>query len=104
MLLALAYYKTRLLLDLVDVRLRVHDPEAELLLLRHQPRVVRRQVRRPQLNTADRTIMAALSQVVNRAALAGMLVQPETVLGFTPRVGEENVGGLRPESPDRYGG
>jgi hypothetical protein len=52
----------------------VHDPEVELLLLRHQLRVVRRQVKRPQLNAADRTIMAALSQVVNRAALVGMPV------------------------------
>jgi len=34
------------------------------------------------MNTADRTINAALSQRVNRAALAGMLVQPETVLGW----------------------
>jgi putative transposase len=82
MLFALAYSWLRLLLDLVDVRLRVHDPEAELLLLRHQLRVVRRQVKRPQLNTADRTIMAALSQLVNRPALVGMLVQPETVLGW----------------------
>jgi len=72
----------RLLLDLLDVRLRVDDPEAELLLLRHQLRVVRRQVKRPQLNTADRTMMAALSQRVSRAALVGMLVQPETVLGW----------------------
>jgi hypothetical protein len=31
-----------LLLDLGDVRLRVDDPAAELLLLRHQLRVVRR--------------------------------------------------------------
>src|SRR5450759_2887753 len=82
MLFALAYSWLRLLLDLVDVRLRVHDLEAELLLLRHQLRVVRRQVKRPQLNTADRTIMAALSQLVNRPALVGMLVQPETVLGW----------------------
>ena len=82
MLFALVYSMLRLLLDLVDVRLRVHDPEAELLLLRHQHRVVRRQVRRPQLTMADRTIMAALSQRMNRAALAGMLVQPETVLGW----------------------
>lgn len=64
------------------MRLRVHDPEAELLLLRHQLRVVRRQVKRPQLNTADRAIMAALSPLVNRSALVGMLVQPETVLGW----------------------
>jgi putative transposase len=82
MLLALLYAWLRLLLDLVDVRLRVHDPEAELLLLRHQLRVVRRQVKRPQLKTADRTIMAALSQLVSRAALVGLLVQPETVLGW----------------------
>src|SRR5207245_8327341 len=82
MLFALAYSMPRLLLDLVDVRLRVHDPEAELRLLRHQLRVVRRQVKRPQLTMADRTIMAALSQRMNRAALAGMLVQPETVLGW----------------------
>jgi putative transposase len=82
MLFALVYSLLRLLLDLVDVRLRVHDPEAELLLLRHQLRVVRRQVKRPQLNSADRTIMAALSQRMYRVALAGILVQPETVLGW----------------------
>jgi putative transposase len=80
MLFALVYSWLWLLLDLVDVRLRVHDPEAELLLLRHQLRVVRRQVKRPQLNTTDRTIMAALSRLVNRAALGEMLVQPETVM------------------------
>jgi hypothetical protein len=47
MLFAVVYAWLRLLLDLVDVRLRVNDPEAELLLLRHQLRVVRRQVKRP---------------------------------------------------------
>jgi putative transposase len=34
------------------------------------------------LNTTNRTIMAALGQRVSRAALVGMLVQPETVLGW----------------------
>ena len=82
MLFGLMYAWLRLLLDLVDLRLRVHDPEAELLLLRHQLRVVRRQLKRPQLHTADRTIMAVLSQRMGRAALVGMLVQPETVLGW----------------------
>ncbi len=46
MLLAFLYSWLRLLLDVADVRLRVGDPEAELLLLRHQLRVVRRQVKR----------------------------------------------------------
>ena len=82
MLFAFLYSVLHLLLDVVDVRLRVHDPEAELLLLRHQLRVVRRQVKRPQLGLVDRTIMAALSRRVNRAAWVGMLVQPETVLGW----------------------
>jgi hypothetical protein len=67
MLFALVYSVLRLLLDLIDLRLRVQDPEVELLLLRHQLRVVRRQVKRPRLNMADRTMMAALSQLVNRA-------------------------------------
>jgi len=82
MLFGLVYSMLRLLLDLVDVRVRVHACEAELLLLRHQLRVVRRQVKRPQLTIADRTIMAALSQRMSRAAQVGMLVQPETVLGW----------------------
>src|SRR5207248_322968 len=73
--------RRRLLLDIFDVRLRVRDPEAELLLLRHQLRVVRRQVKRPQLDMADRTIMAALSRRLGRASLVGMLVQPEAVIG-----------------------
>ena len=44
MLFAFLYGCFRLLLDLVDVRLRLRDPEAELLLLRHELRVVRRQL------------------------------------------------------------
>src|SRR5438876_12084759 len=95
MLFAFVYSSLRLFLDLVDVRLRVHDPEAELLLLRHQLRVVGRQVKRQQLNTADRTIMAALSQRMNRAALAGMLVQPETVLGWHRELVRRRLGSLR---------
>jgi putative transposase len=82
MLFAFVYSLLRFLLDVADVRLRVCDPQAELLLLRHQLRVVRRQVRRPQLDVADRAIMAALSHRVSRAAWVGMLVQPETVLGW----------------------
>ena len=50
MLFAYAYSVLRLLLDIFDMRLRVRNPEAELLLLRHQLRVVRRQVKRPQLD------------------------------------------------------
>lgn len=52
---------------------RVNSMLRLLLDLRHQLRVVRRQVKRPQLTTADRTIMAALSQRMNRARWPGCL-------------------------------
>ena len=79
MLLGLVYSCLRLLLDIADVRFRPNDPEAELLLLRHELRVLRRQIKRPQLRPADRLIMAAFHRLVSRSGLGG-LVEPETVL------------------------
>src|SRR5712692_289622 len=100
MLFAFVYSLLRLFLDIADVRLRVRDTEAELLLLRHQLRVVRRQVRRPQLDVADRAIMAALSHRVSQAAWVGMLVQPATVLGWYREL-VQKVGSLRPPARSR---
>jgi len=77
---AFAYSCLPVLLDLLDVRVRVKDPEAELLVLRHQLRVLRRHLARPKLQAGDRAILAAFSQLVPRPSLS-FLVQPETVLG-----------------------
>ncbi len=81
MLFAFVYGCLRLFLDVADIRIRVRNPEAELLLLRHELRVLRRQVRRPTLRPADRAIMAAFCRLVQRQALGG-LVRPETILGW----------------------
>ncbi len=81
MVLALVYSCVRLLLDVVDIRLRPSNPEAELLVLRHELRVLRRQIKRPQLAPADRLIIAAFHRLVSRSGLGG-LVKPETVLGW----------------------
>jgi putative transposase len=81
MLFAFIYGCLRVLLDVADIRLRVRDPEAELLLLRHELRVLRRQIKRPELRPADRAIMAAFHRLVPRQALGG-LVQPETILDW----------------------
>jgi transposase len=81
MLLALVYSCLRLLLDVADVRLRLDDPQAELLLLRHELRILRRQIKRPELRPGDRMIMAAFHRLVSRRALGG-LMEPQTVLGW----------------------
>lgn len=81
MVFAFLYACLRLLFDVADIRLRAHDAEAELLLLRHELRILRRQVARPRLTPADRAIMAAFHRLVARLSLGGM-VQPETVLAW----------------------
>src|SRR5437879_2755557 len=81
MLFAFLYACLRLLLDLADVRLHRDELEAEVLLLRHELRVLRREVKRSRLTPADRAIMAAFCSRLSRAKL-GLLVQPETVLGW----------------------
>ena len=54
--------------------------EAEILLLRHQLAVLRRQVARPRPSWADRALQATLSQLVPRGHWPRLFVAPETVL------------------------
>lgn len=82
MLVAVIYACVRLVLDVARVRLRLTDAEAEVVLLRHQLRVLRRQVRRPRLEPGDRLILAALGRSFRRTLAASILVRPETVLGW----------------------
>jgi putative transposase len=54
--------------------------EFEILLLRHELAVLRRQAGRPRLTRADRALFAALSRVVPRTAWTNLAVTPDTVL------------------------
>jgi putative transposase len=54
--------------------------ELEILVLRHELQVLRRQVGRPRLRTADRVLLAALGQLVPRKQRCSFLVQPATLL------------------------
>jgi putative transposase len=54
--------------------------DVELLVLRHQVRVLRRQVGRPKLRRADRALLAAAACHLPRASRLSLLVTPRTLL------------------------
>ena len=82
MVLSFAYWSLRRLLELVALRRRSErKKEIEILLLRHQLRVLERQVARPQLTSADRALLAAFSRVLSRQRWkSSVFVTPATLL------------------------
>jgi hypothetical protein len=60
--------------------------ELEILLLRHELSIVRRQGRRPRLAERDRLVLAALSRVMPRRSWQAFLVTPETLLRWHRRI------------------
>jgi putative transposase len=54
--------------------------DAEILVLRHQLAVLRRQVARPRFSWSDRTLVATLARLVPRECWAAFLITPETIL------------------------
>jgi hypothetical protein len=56
--------------------------DAEILVLRQQLAVLRRQVARPRFSWSDRALLAALTKLLSRESWAAFLVTPGTVLGW----------------------
>ena len=52
----------------------------EVVVLRHEVAVLRRQVARPALRPSDRALFAALSRLLDRLHRGKFFVQPETLL------------------------
>ena len=76
----------RLLRRVLEV-LRVHwsdtsAKDAEILVLRHQLAVLRRQVARPRFTWSDRALVALLAGLVPRERRESFLVTPQTILGW----------------------
>jgi transposase len=65
---------------LISGRRRVDVKDIELLVLRHQLEVLRRQGQRPTLRPSDRALLAAMGRLLPPGRRHGLLVTPETVL------------------------
>jgi putative transposase len=84
---SLFYLVFRCVLQLVSLRPRSEDfKELEIVVLRHELSVLRRQTRRPQLTTTDRVILAAPSQLLPRSSWRSFLVTPATLLRWRRRL------------------
>ncbi|HEY4725748.1 MAG TPA: integrase core domain-containing protein [Actinomycetota bacterium] len=60
--------------------------ELEILVLRHQLTVLRRQTPRPKLQPTDRALPAAISRILPQSRWSCFLVRPETVLRWHRRL------------------
>src|SRR5436309_108467 len=80
MLFALVYWLLRRLVALAAGRSDSRPNDVEVLVLRHQLSILRRQVGRPRLRHRDRLFMSALSRVLPRDRWSSFLVRPQTLL------------------------
>lgn len=60
--------------------------DLEILVLRHQLGVLRRQIPRPRLEPTDRALLAAVSRALPSARWSCFLVRPETLLRWHRRL------------------
>jgi putative transposase len=87
MALSFLYLMTRRLLGMLLRSLRSeHAKDVEIAVLRHQLAVLRRQVKRPKFQPADRALLAMLSGALPRWRWSSFLVTPDTILRWHRRL------------------
>jgi transposase len=84
---ALVYLAVRRGLELVALLFRGGEAkELEIVVLRHQLAMLRRQSARPKLKPADRALLAALSGILPRECWKVFFVEPDTLLRWHRRL------------------
>ena len=74
-------------LELVRVhRMKAFAKDVEILILRHQLSVLRRQVKKPRLTWSDRALIALFSHLVPRERWSSLFVTPATILDWHRRL------------------
>jgi len=78
-LFSILYFLLRVLLRIAPGE-GSREREAEILVLRHQLTVLKRQNPRPKLRRRDRMMLAALARLIDRKRWEGFIVKPATIL------------------------
>jgi hypothetical protein len=80
---SLVYLLFRRALAVAALRLRSREfKELEIVVLRHELAVLRRQVGRPRLGDSDRVFLAAASRLLRGMGRQSFFVRPDTLMGW----------------------
>jgi putative transposase len=102
LLISLVYLLFRHAFAVAALRLRSREfKELEIVVLRHELAVLRRQVARPRLEEPDRVFLAAASRLLRGDSRRSFFVRPDTLLGWHRRLVRRRwtYAGRRPGRP-----